>query len=159
GDRAVLAPRGAVCSGRPRHLLCRLHQHPRSTRLMRVVVIGLGATGDAVVADARAAGHAVTVVEDVPEGPAYSARAPRADAVGAGVVEVPSWPPMQGLASAAALVVPSPGVRPDHPVIAAALAAGVPVRSEVDLAVERVRARDPRPRLVAVTGTNGKTTV
>ena len=37
--------------------------------------------------------------------------------------------------------------------------AGVPVRSEIDLAVERLRARPDAPRLVAVTGTNGKTTV
>ena len=50
-------------------------------------------------------------------------------------------------------------MRPDHPAIVAAIAAGVPVRSEIDVAVERLRARTPPPRLVAVTGTNGKTTV
>ena len=38
-------------------------------------------------------------------------------------------------------------------------AAGVAVRSEIDLAFAQLRSRDPAPRLVAVTGTNGKTTV
>ena len=56
-------------------------------------------------------------------------------------------------------MIPSPGVRPDHPAIVAAIGAGVPVRSEIDVAVERLRARALPPRLVAVTGTNGKTTV
>ena len=37
--------------------------------------------------------------------------------------------------------------------------AGVPVRSEIDLAAARLRARPDAPRLIAVTGTNGKTTV
>ncbi len=60
---------------------------------------------------------------------------------------------------AADLVVPSPGVRPDHPALVAAHDAGVPVRSEIDLAAARLRARPDAPRLVAVTGTNGKTTV
>ena len=52
------------------------------------------------------------------------------------------------------LVVPSPLVRLDHPALVAARAAGVPVRSEIDLAAERTTAP-----IVAVTGTNGKTTV
>jgi UDP-N-acetylmuramoylalanine--D-glutamate ligase len=60
---------------------------------------------------------------------------------------------------AADLVVPSPGVHPDHPAVVAAHERGVPVRSEIDLAAARLRARPDAPRLVAVTGTNGKTTV
>jgi UDP-N-acetylmuramoylalanine--D-glutamate ligase len=75
------------------------------------------------------------------------------------VIERPSADEAAARARAADHVVPSPGVRPDPPAIAAALAAGVAVRSEVDVAVERLRARVPTPRLVAVTGTNGKTTV
>ena len=56
------------------------------------------------------------------------------------------------------LVVPSPGVPVGHPIYAAALEAGVPVRSELELAAEIVD-RAGTPRLAAVTGTNGKTTV
>jgi UDP-N-acetylmuramoylalanine--D-glutamate ligase len=55
------------------------------------------------------------------------------------------------------LVVPSPGVAPDHPVLSAAARLGISVRSEIDLAFELPEER--RPAVVAITGTNGKTTV
>ncbi|HEY8794501.1 MAG TPA: UDP-N-acetylmuramoyl-L-alanine--D-glutamate ligase, partial [Gemmatimonadaceae bacterium] len=54
----------------------------------------------------------------------------------------------------AAAVVASPGVPPDAPPLAAARAAGVPIVSEVEVAL---RARDGM-KYIAVTGTNGKTT-
>jgi UDP-N-acetylmuramoylalanine--D-glutamate ligase len=54
----------------------------------------------------------------------------------------------------ASLVVVSPGIPPDAPALAAARAAGVPVISEVELALWFL----PSTRLIAVTGTNGKTT-
>ena len=127
---------------------------------MRVLVLGLATTGVSVVSYTRAAGHDVTVLDDHPgEGDAYAARVERARAEGAVVVERPDATDAAASARAADLVVPSPGVRPDHPAIAAAHAAAVPVRSEIDLAAARLRARPEPPRLVAVTGTNGKTTV
>jgi len=131
---------------------------------MRVLVVGLATTGASVVAYARAAGHEVTVLEDRPPGPAaaadgYRARAAQAVAGGARMVEAPTVEEAAALGRAADLVVPSPGVRPDHPALVAASAAGVPMRSEIDLAAARLRARAGAPRLVAVTGTNGKTTV
>lgn len=59
------------------------------------------------------------------------------------------------------LVVTSPGLHPDHPLLAAAAARGVEVVSEVELAwrlrVDRASGEGPAPWL-AVTGTNGKTT-
>jgi len=131
---------------------------------MRVLVVGLATTGASVVSYARAAGHDVTVLEDRPvrngtAGEGYRARAERAVADGAVLVERPDAGEAAAHARAADLVVPSPGVRPDHPAVAAAHDAGVPVRSEIDLAAARLRARPDAPRLVAVTGTNGKTTV
>src|SRR4029079_14982238 len=48
----------------------------------------------------------------------------------------------------------SPLVRLDHPALVIAGVAGVPVRSEIDLAGKRTTVP-----IVAVTGTNGKTTV
>jgi UDP-N-acetylmuramoylalanine--D-glutamate ligase len=126
---------------------------------MLVLVVGLGATGAAIAAWARAGGHDVVVAEDRPGGAGYEARAAAARAAGAELLEGAPSEVVAARAAEAALVVPSPGVRPDHPATAAALAAGVPVRSEVDLAFEQLRAREPPPRLVAVTGTNGKTTV
>lgn len=126
---------------------------------MRLLVVGLAGTGAAVVTDARAEGHDVVVVEDHPVGDAYRTRARHARELGAEVVEAAEAADVATRAARSDLVVPSPGVPPEHAAIAAALGAGVPVRSEIDLAVERLRSRDPAPRIVAVTGTNGKTTV
>jgi UDP-N-acetylmuramoylalanine--D-glutamate ligase len=69
-------------------------------------------------------------------------------------VESPDASRSAVLAVGADLVVPSPLVRAAHPALAAACTAGVPVRSEIDLAAERALVP-----IVAVTGTNGKTTV
>jgi UDP-N-acetylmuramoyl-L-alanyl-D-glutamate--2,6-diaminopimelate ligase len=57
------------------------------------------------------------------------------------------------LAADTAVLVKSPGLRPDVPLVAAAAARGVPVLDEAELGWRL----DPRP-LVAVTGTNGKST-
>ena len=54
----------------------------------------------------------------------------------------------------ASLVVVSPGVPPDAPPLRAAVEAGVPVVSEVEIALRML----PELRYVAITGTNGKTT-
>jgi len=51
------------------------------------------------------------------------------------------------------LMVKSPGVPPEAPLVAEARHRGVPIWSEVELGYRLVR-----PRLVGVTGTNGKTT-
>jgi UDP-N-acetylmuramoylalanine--D-glutamate ligase len=131
---------------------------------MRVLVVGLATTGASVVSYTRAAGHDVTVLEDRPPTvgaatDAYRARAEQAVAEGAVLVESADAEAAAARGRAADLVVPSPGVRPDHPALVAAHAAGVPVRSEIDLAAARLRARPEAPRLIAVTGTNGKTTV
>jgi UDP-N-acetylmuramoylalanine--D-glutamate ligase len=52
------------------------------------------------------------------------------------------------------LVVKSPGVRHDHPVAAEARRRGIPVWDEVELGYRLL----PNPKLLGVTGTNGKTT-
>ena len=66
----------------------------------------------------------------------------------------PDGSTLDDLVGSADLVVPSPGVPPRHPVFSAAGAHGVAVVGEVELASRWT----DRP-LVAVTGTNGKTTV
>jgi len=57
-----------------------------------------------------------------------------------------------------ALVVTSPGFRPDAPLLAAAARAGVPVVGDVELAWWLDRARPQPADWLVVTGTNGKTT-
>jgi UDP-N-acetylmuramoylalanine--D-glutamate ligase len=128
---------------------------------MRVLVIGLGTTGDAVVRHARERGDAVTVVDDRPlDSRAEYARVEGAQRAGADVVAAADVATVERLVAGADLVVPSPGVPERHAGLQAALAAGVPVRSEVDLAAALAAPHNPSgPRLVAVTGTNGKTTV
>jgi UDP-N-acetylmuramoylalanine--D-glutamate ligase len=55
------------------------------------------------------------------------------------------------------LVVTSPGFRPDHPLLLAAAARGIPVWGEVELAW-RMRAQSGAAPWITITGTNGKTT-
>ena len=55
----------------------------------------------------------------------------------------------------AVLVVASPGIHPNAPALAVARAHGVPIVSEVAVAIAFL----PHTQLIAVTGTNGKTTV
>jgi len=57
------------------------------------------------------------------------------------------------------VLVPAPGIAPSHPVIVEAHRRGIIVRSEIDIAYEWEQARPNGPRpIVAVTGTDGKTT-
>jgi UDP-N-acetylmuramoylalanine--D-glutamate ligase len=126
--------------------------------LSGVLVLGLGVTGDAVVRHRTAAGDGVVVVEDVPARDAgYRDRVATAEAAGAEVVEQPTPARLVELVQESDVVVPSPGVPLGHPALVAAREAGVRVRAEVDLAAELAAARGKV--LVAVTGTNGKTTV
>jgi UDP-N-acetylmuramoylalanine--D-glutamate ligase len=122
---------------------------------MNVLVIGLAETGVAVARRMRAEGDDVVVLEDTPIATdRYRARVASAHEVGATVVEAPDPETARSLAAKAELVVPSPLVRVDHVAVTAASEAGIPVRSEIDLAADRAAVP-----IIAVTGTNGKTTV
>jgi UDP-N-acetylmuramoylalanine--D-glutamate ligase len=118
--------------------------------LTQHLVLGLGITGRAVLRALVAHGESAVAVDDRPsaEGRAL------ADSLGVRLVEAPSADDLAALVAASGAVLPSPGVGDAHPVFAAARAAGVPVLSEFDLAGRW----DHRP-IVAITGTNGKTTV
>jgi UDP-N-acetylmuramoylalanine--D-glutamate ligase len=122
---------------------------------MRAVVIGLAETGIAVSRRLRAEGWDVVVFEDAPGvDTSYTRRLGQTREMGVAVLEQPSAAASRNEVAKADLVVPSPLVRVDHPALVAAHAAGVTVRSEIDLAGERTGLP-----IVAVTGTNGKTTV
>ena len=115
-----------------------------------VLLVGLGVTNRAVATALVRRGVEVLATDDRPTEVARTA----AGHLGIDLVEAPGPDRLDALVAGAAAVVPSPGVPDHHPVFAAAADAGVPVRSEFDLAA----AYDDRPRL-AVTGTDGKTTV
>ncbi|MBI3685758.1 MAG: UDP-N-acetylmuramoyl-L-alanine--D-glutamate ligase [Actinobacteria bacterium] len=113
----------------------------------RVLVAGAGASGEAAVRALLALGALVTVADRV-----ASARTERLAAAGADVRPGLAAPP-----AGTALVVTSPGWRPDSPLLRAALAAGIEVIGEVELAW-RLQADRAVPAWLCLTGTNGKTT-
>jgi UDP-N-acetylmuramoylalanine--D-glutamate ligase len=119
-----------------------------------VLVLGLAKTGEETAAVLRREGVDVTVVDENPTGAVYSERADIARATGVTVLESAPASGWEPFVEEFSLVVPSPGVQPDHPALLAARSLRVPVRSEIELAAERITAP-----IVAVTGTNGKTTV
>ena len=121
-----------------------------------ILVVGLGITGEAVARRLAAEG-AVTVVDDNPVSPRFAERKAGLEALDVTVIGAPTPDRLAGLVADADLVVPSPGVPEAHPVYGLAGEAGVPIYSEIELAGVAAAARDLP--LVAVTGTNGKTTV
>jgi len=122
----------------------------------RVAVVGLGVTGDAVVRWARGRGDDVVLVDDRPDAVADD-RLASARALGVDLRATPTGAALDAFVAGLDLLVPSPGVPERHPLLVAASRAGVPIRGEVDLGAELLAASDRM--LVAVTGTNGKTTV
>jgi UDP-N-acetylmuramoylalanine--D-glutamate ligase len=116
-----------------------------------VAVLGLGRSGVAAARLLRSVGGAV-YVSDRAAGPTVAASA---DALRASGIAVDVGAHDIARIEAASCVVVSPGVPPDAPPLAAARAAAVPVLSEVELALRAM----PEVPYVAVTGTNGKTTV
>jgi UDP-N-acetylmuramoylalanine--D-glutamate ligase len=115
----------------------------------RVLVAGAGVAGVAAARALAALDAVVTVVDRV----ASQRTAALADS---GVRVVIADPPPAGLLEGIDEVVVSPGFAPHHPLAAAAVAAGLDVYSEPELAW-RLR-RPDAPDWLAVTGTNGKTT-
>ena len=125
-----------------------------------VVVVGLGITGRSVSSLLLKQGARVTAIDsrddaercDIADGLASQGAAVRLgpEQVGPGAAVPPET----------ALVVTSPGLRPDTPVLANAVAAGIEVIGDVELAW-RLRPQLPgggRQQWLAITGTNGKTT-
>jgi UDP-N-acetylmuramoylalanine--D-glutamate ligase len=118
--------------------------------LHHVVVIGLGVTGRAVVEALRSHEIEVVAVDDHPSEEVTAAAA----SLGVDLLVAPSEHDLAGALAGADALLPSPGVPDRHAAFAVADRLGVPVLSEFDLAARW----DDRP-VVAITGTDGKTTV
>ncbi len=110
---------------------------------MRALVLGGSVTGRAAVQLLGRLGYAVTVYDEMPLDPRDVA--PAAMVTGA-------W--SDELLDAVDLVVTSPGFKPSSPPIMAARARRVPLWGDIELAMRHLHVP-----FVAVTGTNGKTTV
>lgn len=114
------------------------------------LVVGLGVTGQAVARALRHHGHPVTLVDDRPSAAARAVAA----ALGLELIEAPTVQQLEEAVRSVEAVFPAPGLPAHHPLFDRAAAAGVAIWSEFDLAGRF----DDRP-LLAVTGTDGKTTV
>ena len=118
---------------------------------VHAVVAGIGIAGFACADALIQLGARVTVV-DAQDGERQRERADVLEVIGADVLLGFTGP----LPDADVLIV-SPGLRPDDPLIRQALDRGTPVWGELELAWRLRPEIDPAPWLV-VTGTNGKTT-
>ena len=116
----------------------------------RVVVVGLAQTGASLAKFCYKRGASVTVTDGKP---ADKLAAQMAELAGIDVTWELGGHKVESFTSAD-LVVMSPGV-PTLPEMTAARAAGVEVIAEIELAY---RLLDPAARLLAITGTNGKST-
>jgi UDP-N-acetylmuramoylalanine--D-glutamate ligase len=126
----------------------------------RVSVAGLGITGQSVATLLASRGALVTAVDSRDDAERRQVGARLAQA---GVIVRLGQDELAAAARLPAgtdMVVTSPGLRPDTPLLVSALAAGVEVIGDIELAW-RLRPELPdgsRQQWLAVTGTNGKTT-
>lgn len=119
----------------------------------RVLVVGCGAAGRSAARWLAACGREVVATDSRPEAELGEAAA-ELRAIGARLA-LGGHPPE--LLAGTALVVASPGVPPSVPLFAAARRAGIPVWGEMELGYRALG--EPAERLIAVTGTKGKSGV
>jgi UDP-N-acetylmuramoylalanine--D-glutamate ligase len=114
----------------------------------KIVVIGMGRTGIATASFLGNQGAAVVAVDEKPSRDWGEAFQP---------LSMEPWLTVgrydASALDGADLVVPSPGIPPHHDLLRAALTKKIPVVSEIELAYRFIKVP-----IIAVTGTNGKTT-
>jgi UDP-N-acetylmuramoylalanine--D-glutamate ligase len=123
---------------------------PHEWRSGEIAVIGLGKSGTGA-ALLLSRGGARVYASDAAAGDATAAAADRLRAAG---IDADAAGHDLSRIARAAVVVASPGVPPGAAALVAARQAGVPIVSEVEVALRLMEG----PRVIAVTGTNGKTT-
>lgn len=116
----------------------------------RVLVLGLGDTGISAVRYLKSRGIAVSAADSRENPPRASELQDIAVAAGPFRPEI-----LEGID----LVLISPGLSLQEPVVKRAKEAGIPVIGDVELFAREISARDPAPKLIAITGSNGKSTV
>ena len=114
----------------------------------KFAVVGLGQNGRPAAEALRAMGADVTAWDD-------------SETARAAAVDLTPRDPREGAFDFDAIVL-SPGIphrlpKP-HPIAARAVAAGIPIVSDVELLYQAVRGAGSRARFVGITGTNGKST-
>jgi len=125
------------------------HDFPENLNGKRVIVLGVGRSGRAAAALLARYDACVTLADDF----ATSIDPDQLEAIVASHVQIILGNVSPELVSEADAVVASPGVRLSHPLLVRARERGLPVIGELELG-----SRFARAPMVAVTGTNGKTT-
>ena len=118
---------------------------PATLASRHVLVIGLGRTGASLARYLTGRGARVRLCDRRADAPL--------PALASAAVEIVRGADGPELLDGIDLVVPSPGVPADAPLLVAARQAGIPVRSEIEVAAAAITAP-----LIAITGTNGKST-
>jgi len=116
----------------------------------RAVIIGIGKTGLATARFLAGQGSRIAVTDVKPLSAWGEARTVLED-LGAAVTFAPYG---SEVLAGADWVIPSPGIHPANPILVEAVRCGIPVLSELELA-----SRFLATPAIAITGTNGKTTV
>jgi UDP-N-acetylmuramoylalanine--D-glutamate ligase len=118
-------------------------------------VFGLAVAGRAVASSLRERGIDVVLGDDKLTDEHHSF----AQSIGAQVVDITSDGELQRVMSSVGVLSPAPGVPENHAVIRSAHDHGVSIQSEIEISyrIEQLRSDGSRP-MVAVTGTDGKTT-
>jgi len=119
----------------------------------QTLVVGLGESGLAIAKWLARQGAQLRVVDSRQQPPAADTlqrTVPAAELI-AGSLAVEALAGVE-------LVAISPGVPVQEPLVQAALAAGVPLVSEIELFAWAIRRLRPRAQVIAITGSNGKTT-
>ncbi|MEP7193115.1 MAG: UDP-N-acetylmuramoyl-L-alanine--D-glutamate ligase [Actinomycetota bacterium] len=154
GERKVKSSEGLDPGYEPRRGIRHLTHRDADWSGLRILVAGLGISGFAAADALSERGAIVTAV---------SADATSAIQERARILEILDIDARLGpehlvdVPEGTELVVTSPGFRPDHPLLLAAAARGIPVWGEVELAW-RMRAESGAAPWITITGTNGKTT-
>lgn len=123
--------------------------------MKRVAVFGLAITGAAAARALAVRGIDVVLSDDA----ITDEQRHLASELGCTIVPVVTQSDIAAFLDGVDVLIPAPGVAPHHRVIVEALARGISVRTEIDLAYEweQQRSGGPRP-ILGVTGTDGKTT-
>jgi UDP-N-acetylmuramoylalanine--D-glutamate ligase len=125
------------------------NEMPFELKGKRVLVVGLARTGIATALFCVTRGASVTAT-DVRSAAEFGDTAERLSRAG---IRLELGGHSERILSEKDLLIPSPGVPPDAPIVQAARAQGIKIWSEIELAYRFLRGR-----IIGITGSNGKTT-
>ncbi|MCW8125623.1 UDP-N-acetylmuramoyl-L-alanine--D-glutamate ligase [Microbulbifer halophilus] len=118
------------------------------------VVIGMGATGQSVVRYLLRAGFSPLVADSRPQPPGLEKfREEFPD------VPVETGPLSPDTMRGATEIIASPGIALAEPALREAVEAGIPVVGDIELFARELNSLEQPPKLAAITGSNGKSTV